>query len=686
MGSRIESHLSITTDERTTKTQKVTLLEDSTVCEEFMGRKSAPAKVKREEEADEEIREYAATAMSELLGWYGYEKVDSGCTRGLNLDHFAPVAGSKHRLPQMDRQFIFNGASSRSPMAANQSVFSHSLRSKLAPSYYPNEIFKNSDKATTTTSLPLKTVPSTSRLLYHNDSTSSSPDEMTDVRHRLISCSWCGRIGETWEPGRTNPLSYGMVNALGQFCSEACFAAGRRAAFKRARTCDWCRHVRNPISYVDFQDGESQLQFCSDKCLNQYKMNIFCRETETHLALHGLTGIPSSDSGKGGLITPELWLRNCQSPRSSTEEVLIVDDESISRLSPLPHDTEIDRKDSIADVAKSESSSVKILRRNSFCTRNDVNSASRAFKRKVDNVEEKLSEDGEIIRETVKESLKDQEYSKYYHYHTGKQHIMEDIMDSELHDRHRVYKSMEQKNEIHVKDVKELRGRESKGRENVRYSQQRKFRKSSSWIPETSSSPIQSEAALSPSSCTEETRQQKYQPGLKMYPETSSFMTMPPVHPVQSQFSSQSPSSSLLPPVTILVPYPIPIPIPVPIPIPLPTTVFEKFLAEKKETSSNNTDSDRKSSTSDDLPDSVISTSDHTRSVKTNSSTTPISEKCRFTAVSPNSESEHSNAAANGNVAVSKSSTRTLRKKKRVSEDSESTDRQSKRRNKFLTT
>lgn len=35
------------------------------------------------------LQDYAAKAMSELLGWYGYGKVDSRCTRGLNLDHFA---------------------------------------------------------------------------------------------------------------------------------------------------------------------------------------------------------------------------------------------------------------------------------------------------------------------------------------------------------------------------------------------------------------------------------------------------------------------------------------------------------------------------------------------------------------------------------------------------------------------
>lgn len=37
---------------------------------------------------------------------------------------------------------------------------------------------------------------------------------------------------------------------------------------------------------MDFYDGASQLQFCSDKCLNQYKMQIFCKETQAHLDMN----------------------------------------------------------------------------------------------------------------------------------------------------------------------------------------------------------------------------------------------------------------------------------------------------------------------------------------------------------------------------------------------------------------
>lgn len=95
-----------------------------------------------------------------------------------------------------------------------------------------------------------------------------------------IDCGWCKR-----------PVSLSSPEFLAtpegpKYCTESCFAQSRRASFKRAKTCDWCKHIRHAVSYVDFQDGASQLQFCSDKCLNQYKMQIFCKETQAHLDMN----------------------------------------------------------------------------------------------------------------------------------------------------------------------------------------------------------------------------------------------------------------------------------------------------------------------------------------------------------------------------------------------------------------
>lgn len=46
------------------------------------------------------------------------------------------------------------------------------------------------------------------------------------------------------------------------FCSDQCLTQYRRANPKQSKTCDWCRHVRHSVTYVDLQDGDRQYQFC----------------------------------------------------------------------------------------------------------------------------------------------------------------------------------------------------------------------------------------------------------------------------------------------------------------------------------------------------------------------------------------------------------------------------------------
>ena len=69
--------------------------------------------------------------------------------------------------------------------------------------------------------------------------------------------------------------------------------------------------MRHTSTYLEFHDGDAQLQFCSEKCLNQYKMSIFCKETEEHLRKikpNVEESEPERDNEKGILITPDLWL------------------------------------------------------------------------------------------------------------------------------------------------------------------------------------------------------------------------------------------------------------------------------------------------------------------------------------------------------------------------------------------
>lgn len=118
-------------------------------------------------------------------------------------------------------------------------------------------------------------------------------------------CCWCKRqLTSGTKRSLTTPEGL-------KYCTESCFFQSRRASFKRIKMCDWCKHVRHAVNYVDFQDGISQLQFCSDGCLNQYKMQIFCNETQTQLDMNPHLKRQHSKTGTSdALITPELWLKN----------------------------------------------------------------------------------------------------------------------------------------------------------------------------------------------------------------------------------------------------------------------------------------------------------------------------------------------------------------------------------------
>ncbi|EEZ99201.1 sine oculis-binding protein homolog [Tribolium castaneum] len=196
----------------------------------------------KKEVLNDDIKEFAETAMNELLGWYGYA----------NNNHRDARACKSH-----------SGSNSSGP-----------------PSPKFNE-----------------------------------------------GCGWCGKAVDE---------NTGLSSAAATFCSELCFSQSRRANFKKNKTCDWCRHVRHTVSYVDSQDGSSQLQFCSDKCLNQYKMHIFWRETRAHLEMH--PHVHGEESSSGTLITPDLWMSKCKSPEvqvsspSSSPKL----GENSQQTSPLP--------------------------------------------------------------------------------------------------------------------------------------------------------------------------------------------------------------------------------------------------------------------------------------------------------------------------------------------------------------
>ncbi|XP_051248122.1 sine oculis-binding protein homolog A isoform X3 [Dicentrarchus labrax] len=254
--------------------------------------------VKRE--INEEMKSFAENTMNELLGWYGYDKVELRDSDNLDIGE----------TPQ------------------HISVLKENLLPKIPPSTESGE--GSPDRANSSQSLPASrngvTEPSTSTPITKEHGNLPiivpmipppliKPPADEDASNVQIMCAWCQKVG-------VKRYSLSMGSELKSFCSEKCFAACRRAYFKRNKlgyvrnyaVCDWCKHIRHTKEYLDFGAGERRLQFCSAKCLNQYKMDIFYKETQAALpgALcnpgHGTGGDGKLECGGGvQLLTPESW-------------------------------------------------------------------------------------------------------------------------------------------------------------------------------------------------------------------------------------------------------------------------------------------------------------------------------------------------------------------------------------------
>lgn len=79
------------------------------------------------------------------------------------------------------------------------------------------------------------------------------------------------------------------------------------------KACDWCKHIHHTKDNVDTSDSESKIQFCSMKCLNQYKMDRFYKEAQSNLTMDVTDSssptIPNNklENGVTQLITAEAW-------------------------------------------------------------------------------------------------------------------------------------------------------------------------------------------------------------------------------------------------------------------------------------------------------------------------------------------------------------------------------------------
>ncbi|XP_045198085.2 sine oculis-binding protein homolog isoform X2 [Mercenaria mercenaria] len=249
--------------------------------------------VKSEPEEDT-IKNYAEHTMNELLGLFGYEdKVNSTDTENLNLENYTENNDSDAPTSEV------NGDVKDKKRRPSERLKS-SLRRRLLPL---------DDNALAQQHMNLVTALKRREL----EAGASADAESRAENESSQECAWCRKPGN-------KQISLDTPTGSKVFCSEVCFTQCRRASFKKSKTCDWCKHVRHTVNYVEFQDGETQLQFCSEKCLNQYKMSIFCKETQEHLQKMSKKGDDSSggkDEEREILITPELWMRSEQARRAA---------------------------------------------------------------------------------------------------------------------------------------------------------------------------------------------------------------------------------------------------------------------------------------------------------------------------------------------------------------------------------
>ncbi|XP_045065053.1 sine oculis-binding protein homolog A-like isoform X5 [Coregonus clupeaformis] len=243
---------------------------------------------------------FAENTMNELLGWYGYDKVDLRDQDNIDIRNYPD--GEVQHISVLKENYlpkIPGGSGENSDVSPNQANSSHSTPTSR------NGVTESSTTPSTST-------PSTREhgnmpiIVPLIPPPMIKPPADEDVSNVQIMCAWCQKVG-------VKRYSLNMGTELKSFCSEKCFAACRRAYFKRNKVCDWCKHIRHTKEYLDFGAGERRLQFCSAKCLNQYKMDIFYKETQAALpgglcnSGHGPVEGKSESSTGLQLLTPDSW-------------------------------------------------------------------------------------------------------------------------------------------------------------------------------------------------------------------------------------------------------------------------------------------------------------------------------------------------------------------------------------------
>ncbi|KAI4804418.1 hypothetical protein KUCAC02_026048, partial [Chaenocephalus aceratus] len=165
--------------------------------------------VKRE--INEEMKSFAENTMNELLGWYGYDKVELRDSDNLEMgetpQHISVL--KENLLPKIPAS---TESGEGSPDGANSS---HCLPGSRNGVTEPSTSMPGTQEHG---NMPI-IVPMIPPPLI-------KPPLDEDASNMQILCAWCQKVG-------VKRYSLSMGSELKSFCSEKCFAACRRAYFKR---------------------------------------------------------------------------------------------------------------------------------------------------------------------------------------------------------------------------------------------------------------------------------------------------------------------------------------------------------------------------------------------------------------------------------------------------------------------
>ncbi|XP_070589408.1 sine oculis-binding protein homolog isoform X2 [Erythrolamprus reginae] len=246
--------------------------------------------VKRE--INEEMKNFAENTMNELLGWYGYDKVELKDGEDIEFRNYSTDGESRQHISVLKENSL-----PKTKLPEDSIMSPYHINTN-----YPGLTTGNGISDSPAGSKEHSNVPIIVPLIPPPFIKPPAEDDISNVQ---IMCAWCQKVG-------IKRYSLSMGSEVKCFCSEKCFAACRRAYFKRNKVCDWCKHIRHTKEYLDFGDGERRLQFCSAKCLNQYKMDIFYKETQANLpaGLCSTLHPPVENKAEGTgvqLLTPDSW-------------------------------------------------------------------------------------------------------------------------------------------------------------------------------------------------------------------------------------------------------------------------------------------------------------------------------------------------------------------------------------------